>query len=393
MESECDGKAADLVLASVSNRNVEEFLGRIEPLPDAHVSFYPMGVLALKPPPSEAADQVTDVQTLSPIEVFLAGHQSVGSWRGFLAYAAASGAVVWVGLHIGSIYLLIAAMLVAPFAGPAMNAAIATASGEWILLRRSLIRYVAALSVTIAITYVLTLLLGPDTPSARMIEESQVSSIAVIIPLVGGAAGALYLLTSERNSLISGAAVGLLVAAALAPPAGVVGMAAALGRWDMAGNAAFVLVLQLVGIHLAGALVFRLFGLTHQGARREAGGRLLFPIGMAVTSALLAVLLAFQFRQPVNLNRTTLAQKIASAIETEISYTAVRAEYVSASFMQTPPERPPVLVAEILMREPSDLNVSTDSLSQVLSRSIHGHISHEWPEISPVLDIRWVTGP
>jgi uncharacterized membrane protein len=36
-------------------------------------------------------------------------------------------------------------MLIAPFAGPAMNAAIATARGDGKLLRRSLFRYFSAL--------------------------------------------------------------------------------------------------------------------------------------------------------------------------------------------------------------------------------------------------------
>ncbi len=38
---------------------------------------------------------------------------------------------------------------------------------------------------------------------------------------------------SERSSLVSGAAVGMQVAASLAPPAGLVGMAIAIGRWDI----------------------------------------------------------------------------------------------------------------------------------------------------------------
>ncbi|MGH2416529.1 MAG: DUF389 domain-containing protein, partial [Microcystaceae cyanobacterium] len=44
--------------------------------------------------------------------------------------------------------LLVAAMLIAPFAGPAMNTAIATAWGDRKLLWRSILRYFAALSVT-----------------------------------------------------------------------------------------------------------------------------------------------------------------------------------------------------------------------------------------------------
>lgn len=392
-QGERRGKPVDLVLAHVSNRRVETYIERIEQHPDVHISFYPSGVLALKPPPSEAADQVTDVQPLSPIEVFLAGHQSVGSWRGLAGYAAAAGAVAWVALYIGNTYLLIAAMLVAPFAGPAMNSALATASGEPRLLRRSLIRYAAALGVTIAATCLLTLLIGPDSPSSRMVLESQVSSLAAVLPLVAGASGALFLQMSERSSLVSGAAVGLLVAASLAPPAALVGMATALGRWDMVGSAGFVLALQLVGIHLSGAVVFRMFGLSHKRARHGAGARYLFPAGIFATIVLLAGLLTLQFFDPINLNRLSVAEDIASAIKTEMSASPVRAEHINTQFVQTVHERPPVLLAEIFVRRPGGTVVSLDSTSGALAAKIHRRIGETWPGIEPVIDIRWLAGP
>lgn len=392
MEGERDGTPVDVVIAHLSNHNVGTFFDRVEDLPDVHVSFYPSGVLAMKPPPSEAADQVTDVDPLSPIEVFLAGHQSVGSWLGLTGYAAVAGAVAWVGLYVGNTYLLTAAMLVAPFAGPAMNSAIATASGDVMLLRRGVLRYFAALAITIAVTYILTLLIGPASPSARMITESQVSSFAVVLPLVAGAAGALFLQTSERASLVSGAAVGLLVAASLAPPAGVVGMAAGLGRWDMVGSAGYVLALQLVGIHLSGAVVFRLFGLSHLRARHGRGKKHLFPAGLVGTVILLAGLLTMQFTIPIHLNRLSVAEDVASAISDELAEAPLRAEHIETRFMKTEGDRPPVLLAEILIRRPDDLSMPLDSTSQMLSQRLHRRLAESWPEISPVLDIRWLSG-
>jgi hypothetical protein len=51
--------------------------------------------------------------------------------------------------------------------------------------------------------------------------------------IVLGAAGALNLCQSERSSLVSGAATGMLVAASLAPQAGLIRMGAAIGEWEM----------------------------------------------------------------------------------------------------------------------------------------------------------------
>jgi len=185
--------------------------------------------IALRPPASEAPQQVKNVTSRSPIEIFLSGLQSVGSWRSFLAYAAVAGVIVWIGLYTNTSYLLVAAMLIAPFAGPAMNTAIATARGDLQLLGRSVPRYFSALLVTIAITFLLSLLLQQQSATSLMLDSSQVSAVAVLLPLAAGAAGALNLVQSERSSLVSGAAAAMLVAASLAPPAGIIGMASAIG--------------------------------------------------------------------------------------------------------------------------------------------------------------------
>ncbi len=174
--------------------------------------------MPLQPPVAEIPNEVMDVQSRSPIEVFLAGLQSVGAWKGFLAYAVAGAVIVWIGLFTNSSFLLVAAMLIAPFAGPAMNVAIATARGDSLLLKEGLIRYVAAIAVTVLVTAGLSLILNQELASNAMVESSKVASISVLLPIIGGAAGALNLIQADRSSLVSGTAVGMLVAAALAPP-------------------------------------------------------------------------------------------------------------------------------------------------------------------------------
>lgn len=147
-------------------------------------------------------------------------------------------------------------MLIAPFAGPAMNVAIATSRGDAKLLKRTLLRYFVALAVTIVVAGVL-IILRQEVVTSTMSDTSKISAVAVLLPLVAGAAGAVNLVQSKRSSLVSGAAVGMLVAASLSPPAGLIGMASAMGRWDLAINGVFVLLLQLVGINLSASLVFR----------------------------------------------------------------------------------------------------------------------------------------
>ncbi|NQE37998.1 DUF389 domain-containing protein [Microcoleus asticus] len=170
-------KPLDVVIVYVPNQKVEELLGELESLPELHVTLIPRGVIALEPPASEAPQQVKNVEPRSPIEIFLAGLQSVGSWKGFLGYAVAGGIVVWIGLFTNTSYLLVAAMLIAPFAGPAMNTAIATARGDGHLLQRTLLRYFAALAVTILVAWALSLILQQEVVTSSMSATSNTNFI------------------------------------------------------------------------------------------------------------------------------------------------------------------------------------------------------------------------
>lgn len=302
-------RAFDVVSVNLGNAHIAHFVDELEQVPDVHITFQPRGVIALRPPAGQAEGQVIDVEPRSPLEVFLSGLQSIGSWKAFLGYAAAAGVVVWIALYTETVYLLTAAMLIAPFAGPAMNAALGTARGDSYLFKRSLLRYSAALAVAILVAFLLSLLMQQRIATNLMVQRSLIASVAVLLPLVAGAAGALNLCQSERSSLVSGAATGMLIAASLAPPAGLVGMGAAIGEWDMVKSAAFLLLLQIAGINAAGAIVFRLYGVRPEGSRFERGQAKHSIAVWLASLAALAALLTWQFSSPPELLRSTTAQR------------------------------------------------------------------------------------
>lgn len=364
-------KPLDLIIVHVSNQKVEGLLSDLESLPELHVTLIPRGVITLKPPAAEAPQQVTDVDPRSPIEVFLAGLQSVGSWKAFLGYAAAAGVVVWIGLYTNTSYLLVAAMLIAPFAGPAMNAAIATTRGDIQLLGRSLLRYFAALGVTIIVAGVLSFVLQQEVVTTTMSDTSKISAVAVLLPLIAGAAGAINLVQSERSSLVSGAAVGMLVAASLAPPAGIVGMGIAMGRWDLAINGVFVLLLQLVGINLSAALVFRNYGLTPSGARYRRGKKYLFTAVIAVTIVALLSLLTWQFSDSPALQRSSREQ-LANQLIQQVVENSDLVELVEANVRFPSPNIPGqnTLLVVMYVQRRAGVTESTQRISDRLTKTI-----------------------
>lgn len=310
-----DGEEQICAELSLTNGEIGDFLEHVDALgEDVGVTMAPQSVLTLVPGRDEAPQDLVDVQSLSPQEVYLAGLQSVGSWSGFLGYAAVAGAVVWIGLLIESVFLLVAAMLIAPFAGPAMNAALATATGDRRLLGRSVLRYAGAISLLIVVAAVLHAVLGTEIATNAMTDTANISQVAVVLPLVAGAAGALNLMQAERSSLVSGAATGVLVASALAPPAGLVGMAAVIGEWSMVKAGAFLLVLQLGGLNVAGALVFRLYGVRPRNARYGRGDPTVSVSALVASAVSVVALVAWQLHDAPSLQRSSVQEEISADI-------------------------------------------------------------------------------
>ncbi|HCF28279.1 MAG TPA: TIGR00341 family protein [Cyanobacteria bacterium UBA11049] len=386
--------AIDLAIVHVSNGKVEGLLAELQSLPQMHVTLMPQGVIALQPPPQEAPQQVTNVEERSPIEVFLAGLQSVGSWKGFLGYAATAGVVVWIGLYTNTTYLLIAAMLIAPFAGPAMNLAIATARGDRVLLWRSIIRYFAALFVTILVAFAFSLILRQEIPTTQMIRTSELSSVAVLLPLAAGAAGALNLVQSQRSSLVSGAAVGMLVAASLAPPAGLVGMAMAMGLWQMAKSGVFVLLLQLFGINLTATIVFRIFGLSSKGTRYTRGKRWMFPATLTVTVVALIGLLSWQLTNSPQLQRSTRAQRATAEVQQVVEASGI-AKLVEANVRFTSPntQGQNTLLGVVYVQRQKGVSASSQEIRNSLTRQIQKHLIKQGFNVTPLIDINVLEAP
>lgn len=362
----------DRVSLAIDNGCVERLIDELEPIEGVRIHFLPRGVIALRPPPDEAPEQIIDVQPLSPIEVFLAGLQSIGSWTAFIGYSAAAGIVVWIALFSEVVFLLVAAMLIAPFAGPAMTAALATARGDRLLFRRSIGRYVAALSVAILVSFLLSVIMQQEIATNLMVDQSLIASVAVLLPLVSGAAGALNLCQSSNNSLVSGAATGMLIAASLAPPAGLVGMGAAIGEWDMVKSAGFLLMLQIAAINTSGAVVFRLYGIRPKGARFSRG-EARYGILMWIGSlAALAALIAWQFSSSPDLQRSTVQQHaLQDARNAAESIPGVQIVSMNARFTRSEvPGADSILITGFALSERPDRDQLEAEINTEIRRSI-----------------------
>lgn len=385
----------DIIYATFSNNKVENFISEINKFDDVQITLNPQGVMAMYPPDDQAPEQVTDIEARSPIEIFLSGLQSIGSWKGFVGYSIITSFVVWIGLFTNTGYLLVAAMLIAPFAGPAMNTAIATARGDWPLLRQGTIRYFISIAITIAGTCLLSLLFQQQIATPLMVDASQISFAAVLLALSAGAAGALNLVQSERDSLVSGAAVGMLVAASLAPPAGIVGMAIAIGKWEMVTSGVFLLFLQLIGINLTGSLVFRMFGLNSNGPRYKRGKKNIFVISLFVTVVLAGSILYLQLYQSPDLQRSSRAQRANAEIQSVVqSFDQVELVESNVRFTRANIEGQNSLLCILYVQvKPGLDDTKRAAIKNDLTRMIQQRLLNRGFQLTPLIDVTVMDSP
>lgn len=387
-------RPVDLVLIHVSNGVVEPLVGALQEIPEMHFTLLPQEVIALRPPAEEAPEQVTDVDARSPLEVYLAGLQSIGGWTGFLGLAFAAGVVAWIGMFTSTFYLLTAAMLIAPFAGPAMNAALATARGDAQLLGRSLLRYAAGLGVGVGTGALMSWLLQQRIATEFMVAVAELSSVALLIPLVAGAAGALGLVQSERSSLVSGAAIGLLVSVSLAPPAALVGMALVLGRWDMVASGAFVLLLTVLAINLAGSLVFRAYGVRARGVRFARGRDAVFVGALAVTLVALGGMMAWQFSGPPDYQRSTRAQRASHEVQRVVEDSGLaRVVETNVRFTRADIGGQNSLLAVVYVQPADGVDLSAAAIRRQLTERIQARLRQAGFRVTPLVDVTVLQPP
>ncbi len=387
------GDEGDVFYIYLPNQKVNNFLKEIDEFEKPEITLIPRGVIALYPPASDSPGQVADVQPKSSLEIYLGGIQSVGSMFGLIGYAFVAGIIVWIGLYTSTSYLLVAAMLVAPFAGPAMNAALATAAGKMDLLRSSLSRYAIAISTGIIASFLLTLIFPLETLTPLMEQVSQVSKFALFLPLISGFAGAINICQSERDSLVSGAAVGILVAASLAPPVGLVGAGIYMMDWQVVFSSLFRILLQLLGIHLAATLVFYFYGkVTPQGVRFLKGSKKAGLITTFVVIMGIGAMMFWQFSQPPYLRKASMNTELTEVLAKElkgIQYVKVLNKAVTFSNEKLDNRSLARFEATVLAK---DTVVSTEDLQRAVIDHLKKNMQYPYrSDIYEVFEIRVVT--
>ena len=306
-----------MIIVYLTNQSVQDFLLQLEKIDHIEFSLLPNEVIPLQS--DGLPSSVEDLELKSPIEVYLNGIQSVGSLGGLTGYAITAAIITWIGFYTNTAFLLTAAMIIAPFAGPAMNAAIATAAGNADLLKKSILRYFIAIVTGVGVSAGLSLLFNFEVISPLIREVSKMSEVAILLPLTAGFAGGIHLLQDERHSLVSGTAVGILVAVSLAPFVSLLGIALVIGSWPLIKLSLLIILLQLAGIHLSATIVFRLIGkIKAKSGFLQEGNSKLFYIGILATFLISLTLLWFQLSTDFDFEKGRIETQIMKDLHKKI---------------------------------------------------------------------------
>lgn len=253
-----------VVTFTIPQSRVEEILDAVRgAVPDEEVHTVVMDaevVLSdsLQPPPEETEETSIEDETIARQELLAHATDMTPSFDIYLTLTVVSALVATAGLLLDSPAVVVGSMVIAPLIGPALGASIGTILGEDDLTRSGIVyqlsgvvvAIVAAAAFAAMVRYANVVPPGFDITAVDEIRERLAPTIlALVIALGAGVAGILSVVAGVSVTL-----VGVMIAAALIPPAAVAGVAIAFGHPYAALGAIVLVFVNLLSVNLSGLL-------------------------------------------------------------------------------------------------------------------------------------------
>lgn len=385
-----------LLTLNPPNHQVGRIIAEIgEAVERAEFILSPHEVLPLATPLDEVDEAVRQVPPLSTMEIVLASLQSIGAWKGMLLYALLSGIIAAYAAIMDITYLLVGAMLVAPMGAPVMVSVVGASIGDWRMAAKGLQRFAASILVLVAAAALLGWLYGLSFSTATMEQTTSLSHWGVLLALAAGAAGALSQVQSDRSSLVSGTAMGFLVAGAMSPTSAVLGLALVIRRWDYVAQMAFQLAVQFAAIVLGGWLVALLFGLRPRDpALGHGSSRWRAPLVATLALATL-LLVGWQQSQNVRFHKADASRDLI-ALSTRAIRGVPGARVVDSSARFTRPvlsrgPRETALLELVVERGPRAAPPA--ALEAEVTRVVRDAVRRQMPDVVPYLRVTILPRP
>lgn len=171
------------------------------------------------------------------------------------------------GLDMGSIAVIIGAMLISPLMGPIMGLGLGIGTNDDVLLKKSIYNYSFAVIVSLAVSTFYFLLSPIQDNQSEILARTAPNIYDVAIALFGGLAAMIAVVSKQKGNVIPGAAI----ATALMPPLCTAGYGIATLQLKYFLGATYLFTINTVFIALASFVIIRFlkFPLKHRLDARE----------------------------------------------------------------------------------------------------------------------------
>ena len=173
--------------------------------------------------------------------------------------------IVTPGLLLDNVAVIIGGMILAPSLIPLLSISLSLVSGNTTGFMRSMKILIISIIVTISTSAVLTLILAEAGLVVNWIPDRINTGVYIFIAFCSGVAAAFAWVKENLSSSVAGVAV----AVSLLPPLCAVGVGLALRQPVLMNNSAVLFLANLVGICMAGFLVFWILGFIDSGTEEE----------------------------------------------------------------------------------------------------------------------------
>ncbi len=213
----------------------------------------------------------------------------------YVAFIVLSAIVATAGLLGDSAAVVVGSMVIAPLLGPAIATSVGSVLADRDLLTDGAKAQVVGLCLAIVSGTLFAVVLrytiapiGDIRVLDQIAERTNPGALSLVIAVVSGAAGALSFTTGANTAL-----VGVMMAAALIPPAAAVGVGIAFGDAVLAISAGVLVLVNVVAINLVSTLVLWWRGYRPERAEDERRSRKTALVQVLLLVAAIALLSSF----------------------------------------------------------------------------------------------------
>jgi uncharacterized hydrophobic protein (TIGR00271 family) len=273
----------------------------------------------------------------------------------FFIFLACSVVIATYGLFQNSPAVIIGAMIIAPLMKPLVSLSFGSLTGDTKMLQRASFTVLCGTATGIIISCFIGMVLSFIQLTPEIVERTHPNLLDLGVALFAGAAGAYC----QTNKKLYDTLAGVAIAVALVPPLSVVGIGIALNLPEIWNGALLLYVTNLVGITVAGAIVFLVMGYTPLKQARK---------GLIISSVfLLTLIIPLGFSMYELVLENVLASKIQKLLKETYTFKGVQLQKVKVKRFQKPMN----VVATVYN---SGLNVNSEQVKLVqefLSRELN----------------------